>query len=138
MTNIIMDGATPKVMQSASESSWMPIGLLTRSKRATMPSRKSKTAPNRIKRKATGKSCNCGCESCMAANAVATQPQRRFPQVRRLGMFCLMFIAEVLFNGYRQAGNAASRQTYFSFAIMVSSPTVLCPSFTQTSASKGR
>ena len=39
------EGAKPKVISSASESSSFPIGEETCSRRATMPSKKSNTAP---------------------------------------------------------------------------------------------
>ena len=42
---IMVAGATPKVTLSASESSSLPIGDDTFSRRALIPSKKSKTAP---------------------------------------------------------------------------------------------
>ena len=51
-TYSIMDGATPKVTTSASESSSLPMGDDTWSRRAAMPSKKSKTAPMMMNAKA--------------------------------------------------------------------------------------
>ena len=50
---IIADGAMPKVTQSAKESSSNPNLPLTPRVRAILPSKKSKKAPSRMKRKAT-------------------------------------------------------------------------------------
>ena len=46
--NTIAAGATPKVTSSASESSSLPMGELTPSRRALIPSKKSNTAPATI------------------------------------------------------------------------------------------
>ena len=50
---MIADGAAPKVITSAKESNSLPIGELTFSKRATIPSKKSNTAPIIINSNAT-------------------------------------------------------------------------------------
>ena len=50
---IIVEGATPKVTTSARESSSLPIGDDTFSRRADMPSKKSNAAPTTIKSKAS-------------------------------------------------------------------------------------
>ena len=46
-------GASPNVMSSASESSSLPIGDDTCSKRAVIPSKKSNIAPNTMNNKAS-------------------------------------------------------------------------------------
>ena len=46
--NTIADGASPKVMSSARESSSLPMGEDTWRSRAEKPSKKSKTAPRMI------------------------------------------------------------------------------------------
>jgi hypothetical protein len=47
------DGARPKVMSSASESSYLPMGDDTWSRRADIPSKKSNTAPMMINSRAS-------------------------------------------------------------------------------------
>ena len=73
------EGARPKVMQSASESSSLPMGELTLSSRALMPSKKSNTAPTIIMMSARLK-------LLLKANHVAMQPEMRLQQVMALGI----------------------------------------------------
>lgn len=75
----MVDGATPKVMSSASESNSLPMGEETPSKRALMPSKKSNTAPIMIHVSAQR-------GEPPKAQAVAMQPETRLLQVRVLGM----------------------------------------------------
>lgn len=51
-------GANPKVIKSASESSSLPIGEATLSNRAEKPSKKSKTAPQKISATASSSDLN--------------------------------------------------------------------------------
>lgn len=79
----MVDGATPKVTQSASESNSLPMGEDTLRKRADMPSKKSNVAPARIHIKAI-------LASPVKTRQVAMQPEMRLQQVSALGMFLLM------------------------------------------------
>ena len=72
------EGARPKVISSASESSSLPMGEDTLSRRAVNPSKKSNTAPIIINRKAMR-----GLAS--KANFTAMQPEMRLQQVMPLG-----------------------------------------------------
>lgn len=82
MKNNIVEGATPKVMTSASESSSLPMGDDTCRSRAAIPSKKSNMAPMTI---------HSNDHSNMPRNAkcVAMQPEMRLQQVMLLGI-CLM------------------------------------------------
>ena len=93
--NTMVAGATPKVTSSASESSSLPIGDETCSKRALMPSKKSKTAPMIIHNSAIS-------GFPPKANDVAMQPEMRLQQVIVFGICFLILIF-----------------SYFSFAMIV-------------------
>lgn len=73
-----MVGATPKVTSSASESISLPSGPDTFNLRAIMPSKKSKTAPKSIKKKA-------GVNLLCAAKMTEMQPQIKLQLVIILG-----------------------------------------------------
>ena len=81
---MIADGAAPKVITSAKESNSLPIGELTFSKRAAIPSKKSNTAPIIINSNAT---------SILPAKAkpIAMQPEIRLQQVILLGICFFIF-----------------------------------------------
>lgn len=79
-------GATPKVTSSASESSSLPIGDETCSRRALMPSKKSNTAPMIIHN-------NAIFGFPPKANDVAMQPETRLQQVIVFGICFLILIS---------------------------------------------
>ncbi len=79
----MVDGATPKVTQSASESNSLPMGDDTFRKRADMPSKKSNVAPTSMHIKAI-------LASPVKTKQVAMQPEMRLLHVSALGMFLLM------------------------------------------------
>ncbi len=83
------DGAKPKVMSSANESNSPQIGECASSARAAMPSKKSKTAPKIINKKAVAKSPSRAC-------TVAIAPDKRFPHVNVLGIFFVMKLAIIM------------------------------------------
>ena len=82
----IADGATPNVTSSAKESSSLPIGELTPSSRALIPSKKSNTAPAMIHTSASWASPH-------KANKVAMQPDTRLPHVRVFGILLVIKFA---------------------------------------------
>ena len=73
------EGATPKLMSSASESSSLPMAELTLSKRAAIPSKKSKTAASRMKNPAAVR-------LPVNANVIDIQPDKAFISVMVFGM----------------------------------------------------
>ena len=82
-------GAIPKVMSSASESICTPIGDETCKRRATIPSKKSNTAPSTMNAIASSK-------LHLKAITHATQPENRLQQVIVLGI-CFFIDMESLF-----------------------------------------
>ena len=81
----IVAGAIPKVISSASESICTPNGDDTRRRRATIPSKKSKTAPSTINAIASSK-------LHLKAITQAIQPENRLQQVIVLGICFLIDI----------------------------------------------
>ena len=90
MKKSIVDGATPKVTTSASESSSFPIGDDTISSLADIPSKKSKAAPITIHRSAVS---NCPWK----AKDVAMHPEMRLQEVMVLGICFFTFQYDFLF-----------------------------------------
>ena len=85
---MMAEGAKPKVMSSAKESSSLPIGDDTLSKRADMPSKKSNTAPTIIHNRAMR-------ISPRKALYVAIQPEIRLQHVIEFGIFLTIIFAIV-------------------------------------------
>jgi hypothetical protein len=85
--NITVAGARPNVISSAKESICTPRGDDTLNKRATIPSKKSNTAPNTI---------NSIALSNFPEKAItqATHPEKRLQQVIVLG---ICFFTDILF-----------------------------------------
>ncbi len=102
-----------RLHRQPAKSSSLPIGDETCSKRALIPSKKSKVAPMIIHNKAIS-------GFPPKANDVAMQPDIRLQHVIVLGICFFMLIF------------------YFNFAMMVWSPVVDCPIFTHTSVPRGR
>ena len=87
MPKTIKAGATPKVTTSAKESSSLPMGDCTFSNRATMPSKKSNTAPRNMNAAARSRFIFMACQ-------VAKAPQVRLDNVIVFGM-CFFIIVWV-------------------------------------------
>ena len=85
--NITVAGARPKVISSAKESICTPNGEETPKRRATIPSKKSNTAPSTMKSIAY---------SNFPEKAIthATQPEKRLQQVIAFG---ICFFTDILF-----------------------------------------
>ena len=76
----ISAGAIPKDAKSAKESNCLPISEVVFNNLAKTPSKKSKNAPTKIKRKAK-------LNECLDAKTTAIQPETRFIKVTIFGMF---------------------------------------------------
>ena len=87
--NAMADGATPKLMSSASESSSLPIAELTLSRRAAMPSKKSKTAAIRIKSPASVK-------LPVNAKVIDRHPDKAFIKVMVFGMLEIILFCAIV------------------------------------------
>ena len=81
--NKIIPGATPKVTISAMESNCFPSFPVTFSKRAASPSKKSKKAPAKMQREASGK-------LPWKEKIIAHNPQKRLVSVIIFGIFLLI------------------------------------------------
>ena len=88
IADVIAAGAKPNVIKSAKESNSFPIGEDVLSNRAENPSKKSKTAPQKIRNTAHSKSINCVVETIMEPT-----PHNKLHNVMQLGI-CL-FISNI-------------------------------------------